>query len=281
MCPRIGVCTWSLQPTVPADLVEKTQQTGLACVQLALDPLGSGDWPLDETLDALRGAGIEICSGMMRTRGEDYTTLESIRRTGGVRLDENWSHNLETARRCGKLAREIGIDLVSFHAGFLPPRRDDPMRRVMIDRLGAMVDALGEFGVRSAFETGQETAATLMDCLDELDRACAGVNFDPANMILYDHGDPVESLRMMSPRVMQIHLKDAVRTATPGQWGRETPLGQGQVDWPAFFAAMRTAGVGCDLMLEREAGGRRIDEIRAARQWVERLLAADTTGAGS
>jgi len=268
----MGVCTWSLQPAGPSDLVEKVRATGLKSVQIALDPLGSPEWTLDATRRALDDAGIAIASGMMRTRGEDYTTLESIRRTGGVRLDENWEANLANARRCGAVARELGLTLVSFHAGFLPPQRTDPIRRVMIERLRTVIDALSEFGVRAAFETGQETADTLLECLAELDRPAAGVNFDPANMILYDHGDPIDSLRRLAPRVLQIHIKDALRTMTPGQWGREVAVGSGQVDWTAFVAVLRSAGLTCDLMIEREAGGRRTEEIRDAAKTIQAQL---------
>ena len=36
---RLAVCTWSLQPTSPADLVEKLKPIGIPRVQLALDPI--------------------------------------------------------------------------------------------------------------------------------------------------------------------------------------------------------------------------------------------------
>jgi sugar phosphate isomerase/epimerase len=98
------------------------------------------------------------------------------------------------------------------------------------------------------------------------------VNFDPANMILYDHGDPLEALRKLAPRTLQIHIKDARRPATPGQWGTETPVAEGEVDWPAFFGVMRAAKLTCDLMIEREAGGRRIEEIRSAAERIGAYL---------
>lgn len=271
--PAIGVCSWSLQPSSPDDLVAKVRAAGLKNVQLALDPLLDGSWPIDSALAALENAGIDVRSGMMRMRGEDYSTLESIRRTGGVRLDENWETNLENARRMANLAAgPVGISLVTFHAGFLPPDSFAPARKVMVERLRQIIDVFANSGVQVGFETGQETADTLLSVLAELNRPTAGVNFDPANMILYDHGDPVESLRKLAPRVLQIHIKDARRTATPGQWGTETAAGEGEVDWPAFFAVVRESKLTCDLMIEREAGGRRIEEIRAAAEHIAAFL---------
>jgi L-ribulose-5-phosphate 3-epimerase len=271
--PIVGICSWSLQPESPADLARRAADSGCTDLQLGLDPL-EAEWPLDATLAALRDAGLVVRSGMMRMRGEDYTTLETIRSTGGVRLDENWEHNLANAARCGRLAARLGIGLVSFHAGFLPPGRDDPLREVMISRLRRVIDVFAEHGVDVAFETGQETAETLWDCLMQLERPRAGVNFDPANMILYGHGDPVASLRRLAPRVLQIHIKDARATQTPGTWGREMPVGQGQVDWEALFAVYRECRLTCGLFIERESGGQRLDEIRAARVFVQRFFEA-------
>ena len=147
------------------------------------------------------------------------------------------------------------------------------MRPVMIRRLRTIVDLFAEQGVNVGFETGQETADTLLSVLAELKRSTCGVNFDPANMLLYDHGDPLESLRKLAPHVLQIHIKDAVRTTTPGKWGMETPVGAGEVDWPAFFGVMQECNIDCDLMIEREAGGKRIEEIRSAAELVGRTCA--------
>src|SRR5688572_12996243 len=122
---------------------------------------------------------------MMSTHGEDYSTLATIRETGGLRPDRHWKRNLEAAREDTALARRLGLDLVTFHAGFLPEQRSDPERAKLLDRLRLVCDAFHEQGVRLGFETGQESAETLSEVLAELDHPAAGVNFDPANMILY------------------------------------------------------------------------------------------------
>jgi L-ribulose-5-phosphate 3-epimerase len=99
-----------------------------------------------------------------------------------------------------------------------------------------------------------------------------GVNFDPANIILYDNGDPIQALRVLGPWVRQVHLKDANRTRVPGTWGEEVVLGTGQVDWPAFFRLLDELGFEGHLCIEREAGNQRMEDIRAAREFIEELL---------
>ncbi len=270
--PCIGVCSWSLRAGSPAELVQRLTQVGAGAVQIALDPLRARAWREDETLRELAGARIALRSGMIGMEGEDYGSLESIRATGGVRPTQHWRANRTAAAENAALARRLGIRLVSFHAGFLPHERSDRERAVLIDRLRAIVDLFAAEDVLTAFETGQESAQTLLDVLNELDRPTAGVNFDPANMILYGMGDPVAALRLLAPHVRQIHIKDARKTRVAGTWGDEVPVGDGDVDWPAFFAVVRETNLTCDLMIEREAGDDRVGDIRLARERVDAWL---------
>jgi L-ribulose-5-phosphate 3-epimerase len=269
--PVLGVCSWSLQPATPQDLARRAFACGVSNLQLALGPLRDGAWNEREACSVLADAGLTLVSGMASMVGEDYSSLESIRESGGVRPDATWPANLEHALREAELAARLGMSLVTFHAGFLPETIGDPERARMLERLRRLVDVYADQGVRVAFETGQETAETLLGVLDELQRPDAGVNFDPANMILYDMGDPVTALRELAPRVAQIHVKDATRTTTPGEWGAEVPVGKGEVDWTAFFDVVRERELSCDLMIEREAGAQRVLDINTARQHVQPL----------
>jgi len=199
---------------------------------------------------------------------EDYSSLESIRRSGGVRPDTHWDINLSAARANARLARALNLTLVTFHAGFLPERRDDPERAMMLDRLRALADCFANEGADIALETGQEDAPTLLGVLDELDRPRVGVNFDPANMILYGMGDPVDALRRLAPRVRQIHIKDATPSPTPGEWGTEVVVGQGAVDWASFLGVVGSLLPQVPLIIEREAGETRIQDVRTARAFL-------------
>lgn len=266
--PTLGLCSWSLHPSTVDELVDRVRACGVSAVQLALTPIAEGQWDERRTIDTLRAAGIKVLSGMLATVGEDYSTLESIRRTGGVRPDEHWKANLERARKVADTAHRMNLNLVTFHAGFLPHEPADPLHRVMLDRLRQIGALFAQRGINVAFETGQESAATLVDVMRELDAGHMGVNFDPANMILYGMGDPIESLRLLAPWVKQVHVKDALPTETPGTWGRETPAGHGAVNWKAFFTFISRSLPHVDAVIEREAGEKRVDDIKAAADLV-------------
>ena len=273
--PRVGVCSWSLQPGSALELAARVRECGLDALQLALDPLRTGALPKPEVRAALEEAGIVILSGMMAMAGEDYSTLASIRRTGGVVPDATWAENVAAAAANARLARALGIGLVTFHAGFVPPAAEDPRRGTLVARVAALARCFAREGVAVALETGQEGGDTLLELLAELDAAGAGdvgVNFDPANLILYGMGDPVAALRRLAPFVRQVHIKDAVPAVQAGEWGTEVPVGEGAVDWRSFFRALQDARLAVDLLIEREAGDRRVADVRGARALVERLL---------
>jgi sugar phosphate isomerase/epimerase len=75
----------------------------------------------------------------------------------------------------------------------------------------------------------------------------------------------------LGPWVKQCHVKDAVRTKVPGTWGEEVVVGTGQVDWPAFFGVLHDLQFTGNLCIEREAGNQRVEDIRTAKAYVERL----------
>ena len=272
MTAGVGVCSWSLQPASPRDLGDQVHAVDVGQVQIALDPIRSGDWSLEETRSVLADRGIVVRSGMMAMAGEDYLTLDSIRQTGGLRSDRRWQENLKAAGENADVARAMGVDLVTFHAGFIPEDRGDPLRALLVERLRSVADAFAERGVRVGLETGQETAETLLDMLDELQRPTVGVNFDPANMILYGMGDPIAALQKLASRVVQIHIKDAVSSSDPDSWGTEVPVGTGEVDWPRFFDVIGRLKIRADWMIERESGTSRVADIRKARTFIEPFL---------
>jgi sugar phosphate isomerase/epimerase len=281
---QIGVCSWSLEARSPAELIERVRAAGLSACQLALDPLAAGAWSLTDLRRRLETAGVRLLSGMLGCVGEDYTSLHTIRLTGGVRPDRHWPANLERAQAVARLAQELGLPLVTFHAGFLPHRAtDDPQtqaeRRVLLARLRQLADVFAACRVDLAFETGQESAHTLLEVLEDLERPRVGINFDPANMLLYDMGDPVAALELLAPRVRQVHIKDARRTEVPGTWGQEVPVGSGQVRWGEFFDVLFRRGLAVDLVIEREAGNQRIADVRQAHALVQSELARRVPGA--
>jgi sugar phosphate isomerase/epimerase len=265
---RLAVCSWSLQASTPQQLAERLQATGISRTQLALDPLRENPAVWSETEAVLKQAGITIVSGMFGCVGEDYSTLDTIRQTGGIAPDATWDQNLENVRATVGIASALGLKLVTFHAGFVPHDPADPGFSKMLERLAAVADIFAAADMEVGLETGQETADGLAALLDALKKPNVVVNFDPANMLLYGKGDPIEAVRVLAPWIRQVHVKDANQTSVPGTWGEEVAVGTGQVDWPAFFSTLADVGFSGDIVIEREAGDQRVADIRTAREVV-------------
>ena len=265
---ELGVCSWSRMIDDPLECAATvTDSLGLRVVQLALDPLvdhpeTSGRW-----LRAFRDRGFTIASGMMAPAGEDYTSIGSIRRTGGFRVEALWNGHLERAKQLAELAHNAAIPLVTMHAGSFVDDKGELCCEI-VDRIRTIALVFRDADIEVAFETGHEPAHAVLALLDALAVEGVGVNFDPANMLLYGSGDPIEALSELLPYVYQCHIKDAIPSERRELWGTEVVVGTGRVDWLRFFGCLRRSQRPIGLMVEREAGDQRVDDIRSAIRFV-------------
>ncbi len=273
---QLGVCSWSMLPQSADHMARIMGELGLAKLQLGLVPHRDDAGIVDGVPEALEKVGARVVSGMFGTIGEDYTTMEIIKATGGIVPDEHWEENQEVARGAAARARRFGLPTVMFHAGFLPHDMEGAEFQKLAQRIEVVAAIFAQEGLDLLFETGQETADDLWAFFDHMEGRGVtniGVNFDPANMILYDKGEPIEALRKLLPRVKSIHIKDAIPTQTPGEWGVETPVGEGQVDWHAFIKVLADGGYSGDMYIEREGGDNRLGDVTTAIGVITRVMA--------
>jgi len=261
----IGVCSWSLQPQGMGQLVAMVRELGLEHLQLALSGLiRLDDKRKAQELSHLHLAGIKLTAGMIAFPGEDYTTIDIIRRTGGFVPDDLWPIRRALARESARLAAELGMKMVSTHIGFVPPPSDAGYQKI-VDRTGAVAEDFAALGVDLLMETGPEPAEEMRAFIGSVGASNLFVNFDPANMILYGAGDPIKALGVLSPHIRHVHLKDAIASSRPGiDWGSEVPFGSGQVGAGVFLRAIKQTGYAGPLVIEREAGDDRIGDVRRA-----------------
>ena len=190
---------------------------------------------------------------MLGFPGEDYTTPQTIEKTGGFGDPATRAERIERFRWGLARTKELGLSDIMLHAGFIP-EVGAPERKPFLDTLAKVSELAAAAGVTVAFETGQESAALLRRTLDDLKCPNLKVNFDPANMLLYDKDDPLKVLDLLAPDIRSVHLKDANRPTTPGAWGEEVPLGRGQTNTREFVRGLRRVGYRGPLCIEREVG---------------------------
>ena len=266
---RIGVCSWSYQRPL-REVADEMAKIGVKGIDLALTPFVAPDGRhgVEEGEEALAFAKAQFASGAWRLFAtmisfpqEDYSTLETIRKTGGVVPDDCWPRNREIAAAAAELSGTLGAPYMLFHAGFLD-ESNPAAYAAYVERVSFVRDACAKAGVQLILESGQETAEDLARFLRDVPGLY--VNFDPANMILYGKGRPMEALETLVPWIRKIHVKDADATAVPGTWGTERPWGEGQVGGAAFIDALNGLGFTGNMTIEREGGDDRVGDIARA-----------------
>jgi L-ribulose-5-phosphate 3-epimerase len=250
----IGVCSWSLQVKSVPELRRLLDRLGIGVVQIACGDPHHAAWAEGERMpEEARLAGFRMTGAMLGFSGEDYTTPQTIQKTGGFGDPATRPERLERLRWALDRTRALGLTDLMLHAGFLPEPADGD-RKPFLDTLAKVSDLARAHGITVAFETGQETAELLRRTLDDLRCPNLKVNFDPANMLLYDKGDPLQAVEILGPDIHSVHVKDALRPRVPGTWGQEVPLGKGQVNIRRFVEALQRVGYRGPLCIEREVG---------------------------
>ena len=262
----ISVCSWSFRKGID-EIGSVMTALGLEHINLAIAPaLGPGG---DAYLEAVKRQGWTVSAGMMNFDYEDYTTLDTIKVTGGIAPDAHWPVAGKAFAQAARITAELGSKYIMMHVGFLD-HTDHAYAKKFYDRVRSLGDSAGEAGVSLLMETGQETAEDLQRFVETLNHPSVLLNFDPANLILYNKDEPISAVRRLAPWIRHIHIKDAVRTTAPGTWGSEVTWGEGQVNAFAFLSALREVGYEGAVAVEREAGEQRVKDIATA---VRRLMA--------
>ncbi len=269
---NIGVCSWSLRPTDAQDLVDKVKSLDLSHVQIALGGLISMDaQQRDAELAVLKQSELTFTASMISFPGEDYTSIQTIKTSGGYVPDDRWDERRLLTLEAGKLSSSLGIKLLTTHVGFIP-RGNDPHYQPIVERIRSLAVALGEMGLDLLMETGQESSSELLQFLNNLSCKNVGINFDPANMILYGSGDPIDAIRTLGRHIRHVHVKDAIASKKPGlEWGSEVAFGDGQVPHSQFIKALQTIGYKGPLIIEREAGDDRLADVAFAIETLQEL----------
>jgi sugar phosphate isomerase/epimerase len=150
-------------------------------------------------------------------------------------------------------ARLLGCDVVGLHIGVVPHDTKSKDYADVVEVTRTLCDHAAKNEQAIHLETGQETADALLGFIGDTQRSNLFINFDPANMILYGTGQPIEALRKVGKYVRSVHCKDATWSDQPGRtWGAEVPLGKGQVDIGLYLQTLKEIGYSGPLTIERE-----------------------------
>jgi len=201
----------------------------------------------------LKELGIRISVVFGGFEDESYADIPSVSRTVGLVPPSTRAARLQEMKEISDFARLLGVDAVALHLGFVPHDASDALHGQVVEVTRELCDHCKKNGQNLHLETGQETADALLQFLAATGRDNLFVNFDPANMILYGSGEPIEALRKGGRYVRSVHCKDAKWAARPGlEWGAEVPLGEGDVGFENYLRTLKEIGYEGPLTIERE-----------------------------
>jgi len=204
-------------------------------------------------LQQLKDFGLTITVVFAGFEGESYADIPTVAKTVGLVPPETRAERKQELKEIADFAKILGVDAVGLHIGFIPHDRNDPLYRDVLAAAQEACDHCAKQGQRIHLETGQESADTLLQFLQDVGRDNLFINFDPANMILYGSGDPIEALKKVGRYVRSVHCKDAKWVAQPGkEWGTEVPFGTGDVNAELFLRTLAELGYDGALTIERE-----------------------------
>ncbi|HIY29139.1 MAG TPA: sugar phosphate isomerase/epimerase [Firmicutes bacterium] len=232
-----------------------------------------------EFLDAVKSHGLTI-SALCGDLGHGFSHKEQN------------PELIEKSRRILEMAKELETDVVTTHIGVVPTDTSCEKYQVMQDACGKLAAYADELDAHFAIETGPETAATLKGFLDGLHSTGVAVNLDPANFVMVTGDDPVQAVYTLQDYIVHTHAKDGVKlldgdplviygeaadttiedSIREAKYFEELPLGEGNVDFPAYLKALDDIGYQGFLTIEREAGEDPVADILKAADFLRGLI---------
>ncbi|HEX4771746.1 MAG TPA: sugar phosphate isomerase/epimerase family protein [Bryobacteraceae bacterium] len=272
---ELGLMFWSSE--YPEQSIAFVQQFHLHAGQLGF----GGDLPLDHIGERWQKAlanhsDFAIPTAVCSYRGEDYGDIALVQQTVGLVPPSTRQERVMRTKQVADIAAQLGIGSIACHIGFVPADRESVDYRQIRDVVRDICDHSAPANQTFALETGQEPAHELLHFIEDVDRPNLKVNFDPANMVLYGTGDPIEALRLLGRHVVSVHCKDGdwPSPTRPGSLGEERRLGDGAVDFKQFLKALDEIGYTGILSIEREEPdpGRRLADIHHAISFLNHQL---------
>ena len=165
-----------------------------------------------------------------------------------------------------------GFPGVFAHFGFIPENPKDILYLEFIDIMKDLAGYASQRGIDIYFETGQETPVTLLRTIEDIGSNNLLVNLDVGNLMLYGKANPVDGLRILAKYVRYLHAKDADYPTNPHELGKEYPIPEGKVDFPAIIASLKKNNFKGCIVIENELSANSKEYLQKTKKYLEALI---------
>ena len=255
----------------PQAAMAKVHSLGLPTCQVST---GSVDPSLIPRLkDALNHYQIEATSLVTGGPGPEVYDFYQGPLTIGLVPRKYRAARIAFMKKASDFAKQCGIPALQTHCGFIPENPNNPLYKEAVEAIREVASHCKQNGQHFRYETGQETPITLVRAIHDVGLENQGVNFDLANLILYDKANPVDALPILAPYVQGIHAKDGLFPTDPKNLGQEVPIGQGKVDFRAIIDGLKKLNYQGAITIEREISGpEQFEDIHRSIGYLESLI---------
>lgn len=242
--------------TKSGPLFEPVKSFGLKVCQLA-------SWDVTLATEAMakrvvgdsNEAGVRVCAVWAGVPGPRVWNFIEGPETLGLVPAQYRTDRVQALKRWADFASWIGAPAIITHCGFIPENMTDAQYQPVVDAIKEVAQYCEQKGVEFWFETGQETPIVMLRTIERVGTLNLGINLDPANLILYGKGNPVDSLDVFGQYIRNIHVKDGLYPTNGNQLGLEVPAGEGKVNFPELLRKLQGLGYTGELIIEREISG--------------------------
>ncbi len=194
--------------------------------------------------------------------------------TLGLVPDAYRAERLSDLCRCADFAHALGVHDMATHVGFVPEQPCYPGYRELVSAVRYIAEYCAKRDLYFNFETGQETPVTLMRLFSDVGAENLGVNLDPANLILYGRGNPIDAIDIYGDKIRGTHMKDGdYPKGNFHELGNERVVGEGSVNYPVFLPKLLRSGYTGDLYIEREiTGAERAEDVKKTVRYLKSIM---------
>lgn len=272
---EIGVMFWAGGD--PVETIRQYKKLGATCGQIGIPGELALSGLAEKWKQAAEAEDFPLVTVFAAYKGESYADIPTVQRTVGFIPESTREEREKRTYEVIDFGAAAGIPSFACHIGFVPEDSSDPNYVAVRDLVRRICDYAAKYSMNFALETGQEPAHVLIRFIEDVNRPNLFINFDPANMIMYGTGDPIEALEVVGSKVISVHCKDGKWPAkdVPGALGVEVPLGQGEVGMERFIQKLKEIGYRGPLCIEREIEDQeqRLRDIEAGVKLLQQLVA--------
>ena len=269
--PRLGVVAKVVAGDTSDSTIRQVHQMGFPTCQIYYDNLSLAEAPA--LLAAVQKYGVEVSAVSEHNPGPRVFDFYQGPPTIGIIPERYRRPRIEALKLAADFALACNIPSIHTHIGFIPEDPNDPIYPGAVAATKEVAQHCNDKGRMLLLETGEETPVAMLRMIQDVGTGNVFVNLDPANLLMYGKGNPVDAMDVFGPLVRGMHAKDGLLPTGTHELGAEVPIGTGKVNFPLLFKRLKDVNYDRAITIEREISGpKQQADILASKVYLQKLI---------